>query len=154
MACSQALEALQAWLNESGGSSVACVDCDPGLERSSSVSESPTRLGRDILDYVVDAAVIHMETPEGAPYRLTVGDVAACLGKTPAQLAHALVDLELGGWLRATGERGDRRAPAKDQPIFPTAKALLAFATFSDERLEDLERRLESLAANPVRRSS
>jgi hypothetical protein len=82
-----------------------------------------TRLGRDILDYVLDVAVIHLE-PDIRPYRLTLGDLAQCLRKSPRQLAGQLERLVEDGLLTVGEPHG--RGPDRDETrlIHPTAAAL------------------------------
>jgi len=64
-----------------------------------------TKLGGEILDYILDAALIPMEN-EYPPYRLTVSDIAACFGKTPGQISPIIQPLINHGLLTLPGKMG------------------------------------------------
>jgi len=99
-ACSVDLDELRARaVEESGSQSGACEKCQPEHEipNNGTGEIHLTKLGADILDYVLDAALIHLEH-EQPPYRLTVSDIAACFGKSPGQLSpvlHRFIDDDL-----------------------------------------------------------
>lgn len=146
-ACALSLEELKVWAaEETDLAAVVCDNCRPGEENLSEESSSPhlTKLAAEVLDYVVEAAVIHLDN-EHPPYRLCVGDIAACFAKTPGQLSaalHQLVDMGL------TVMHGRM---AKDAPfgpkvlVFPTPDALRTLDAFREESDAALVAELEKL---------
>jgi hypothetical protein len=140
-ACAVNLDELRTWaVEESGSGAAACENCRPEHEFPSEGSKEVhlTKLGADILDYVLDAALIHLDH-EQPPYRLTVSDIAACFGKTPGQLSSALHRLIDDGLITVDG----RLSPAVPIPfkrmVWPTIRAfrtLQAFQVESDETIQ------------------
>jgi hypothetical protein len=102
------------------------------------------RLGRDILNYVLDVAIIHLE-PDVRPYHLTVGDVAQCLRKTPRQLAATFERLVDEGLLAIGQAHG--RGPDRDEtrPIHPTADALRTLEYYASRDRRTVNRDLAKL---------
>jgi len=146
-ACALDREQLAAWVAEKTAAPLAqCAACRPDSDEAVTLGIHPSRLGREILDYVLDAAVIHLEH-EYPPYRLTVGDIAACFAKTPGQLAAAirrLVDEGLvacDGPVRGTGEFLSRRI------ILPTVAAMRTLPAFQDDSEANLAVELAKLQA-------
>ena len=134
-ACSVDLDELGGWAVEVAGSAAtACEKCRPEHDFPTKGSEEIhlTKLGADILDYVLDASLIHLDH-EQPPYRLTVGDIAACFGKTPGQLSSAMHGLVDDGLLTVDG----RLAPAVEIPgkrmVWPTMRALRTLEAFQTE---------------------
>jgi hypothetical protein len=82
-----------------------------------------TRLGRDVLDFVLDVAVIHLE-PDARPYHLTVADVAQCLRKTSRQLSATFQRLIEEGYLTIGPSPGRSPRQGDRRHIHPTAMAL------------------------------
>lgn len=122
-----------------GRAAVACERCTPDTARPPTATTAarddprPTRLGREIVDTVVEAAVIHLDRRDGG-YRWTVAGVARAVGKTPAQIRTTVERLIADGLLEGGGE-----PMSANTPLFPTARSLRtlpAFATVADEQLE------------------
>ena len=84
-ACSMDQQELTAWsADEIGIDASFCATCQPDKDVASE-NKRPAHLSKlsaEILDYVLDAALIHMEH-EYPPYQLTICDIAVCFGKTP-----------------------------------------------------------------------
>lgn len=99
-----------------------------------------SRLGRDILDYVLDAAVIHLEHAQ-PPYHLTIGDIAACFAKTPGQLVDALHRLSVAGLIMTIGSD---RTMAR-QIVSPTTAALRTLPAFAEASDAELQAELAKL---------
>jgi hypothetical protein len=145
-ACSLDWDELAAWASaEYGGQPVTCDQCAawgtaPGGQRSpEDARRGLTRLGRQVLDCVIDSAVIHLDNGDGA-YDLAVSDLADRLGKSPAQIAAPLAQLEGAGLLHF---EGDLPASARRR-VYPTASALRLLPTFEalseTEIAEELDR--------------
>jgi hypothetical protein len=133
-ACSLSRDELQAWLTEQTETPVQwCPNCRPEAADAARLGGEmhPSKLAREILDYVLDAAVIHLEH-EYPPYRLTVGDIAACFAKTPGQLAAALRQLSDEGLLFIPQARVTTSWTVR-QVVFPTAAALKTLDAFRKE---------------------
>lgn len=145
-ACAHTGEELQAWATEETGAGAAlCEACQP-LSDDSTVehsSEQLTKLAAEILDYALEAATIHLEN-EYPPYRLRVGDVAACFAKTPGQLAAAFQQLTGAGWLEIVGSRQNAH-PKPQQKVFPTAAALRTLAAYREIDDTELQAELNKL---------
>jgi hypothetical protein len=140
-ACSLNEDELATWsVAEYGADPPRCDTCLPaGSESGIDGEEHPlTRLGRDVLDYVLDVAVIHLE-PDARPYHLTVADVAQCLRKTPGQLSAALEHLTKSGMVVVEQPAGSRSPGRERHAIFPTTAALRKlpfFGVWKDEQLD------------------
>jgi hypothetical protein len=134
-ACSLNREELAAWVAEQTAAPLTrCAECRPDsdAEPVTGGNTRPSRLAREILDYVLDAAVIHLEH-EYPPYRLTVGDIAACFAKTPGQLAAAIHRLVEDGLLAIRGSYAGNRALSPKQVVLPTVLALKTLEAFQNE---------------------
>lgn len=131
--CSLDSSELQAWcVEETEKGPTICVTCMPLSEVAAGDDPNRhlTRGEHDILDYVLDVALIHLE-PDALPYRLTVGDIAHCLRKTPGQLAVPLNHLIAAGMLVAPGRTGVYAVFSPRQAIFPTVAALQTLPAFA-----------------------
>lgn len=146
-ACALNLEELQTWAaEESDLPAMVCEKCRPGEENlpEESSSRHLTKLAAEVLDYVIEAAVIHLEN-EHPPYRLCVGDIAACFAKTPGQLSAALHQLVDTGWTVMHGRI------VKDAPfslnvlVFPTPAALRTLEAFREVSDAELLAELQKL---------
>ena len=102
-ACAMNPQELLAWATDWQQDAVPCESCR-ALDSSATEPEEIhlSKLGREILDYVCEAAVIHFED-DSPPYRLTVDDIANCFGTTPGHLSPALRPLFDQGLLTTTG---------------------------------------------------
>ncbi len=149
-ACSLDRGKLVAWVTGQGaGEPVWCRECLV----SSDTDEEPgrprpiTKLGRQILDFVVEVAVIHLDKRD-FDYRLTVDDVAHSQDKTVGQIAQALLRLVQSGYLNLDGPGEPRSAPLRpDQRVFPTASALQNLPAFENQPAADIHRELQLLRA-------
>ncbi|HEX4145940.1 MAG TPA: hypothetical protein VHY91_20735 [Pirellulales bacterium] len=135
--CSLEVEQLKAWaLDQAEHEPTDCARCSPQHEIETEVHL--TKLDRDILEIVLEIASIHIDENDDG-YRLTVGKVARCLGKTEGQLTPALarlVDDELLV-VSGTGRSGEILPPRCG--LLPTTKALRtipAYAALTDAQVE------------------
>jgi hypothetical protein len=148
-ACSMDRNELEAWsIDESGAAPLACSTCHPMEERAARPAHL-SRLGREVLEYILEAALIHMEH-EHPPYRLTIGDIAACFAKTPAQLAPLLHDLNDQGMivmpeLSQPRLRKNASTATARRVVYPSIAALRTLEAFGDEPESALERELAKL---------
>ena len=145
-ACADDWRQLQAWATEeTGACALQCVGCQP-LNDLADVEHSPdklTKLAAEVLDYVLESATIHFENAY-PPYKLCVGDVAACFAKTPGQLAAAIQQLTDDGWLDVAKMSRDGQWKPQ-QKLFPTAAALRTLAAYRDSSDSDLRAELAKL---------
>jgi hypothetical protein len=129
MACSSDRAELAAWcVGEYGAEPARCPTCAAADDLHE--NHHLTRLGRDILDYVLDVAVIHLE-PDARPYHLTVADVAQCLRKTPRQLAATFEHLIAEGYLTSGAGATHGSKSFERGVIYPTAAALRTLEYFA-----------------------
>jgi hypothetical protein len=141
-ACSLDLQELVAWAQEEFlAAPVLCEQCAPlGTAESKESPRRLTKLGREILDAVIESAVIHLDNGD-ADYRLTIADLADRLGKSPTQLAAALSHLVDEGLLRTEEDVSD---PA-DRQVYPTALALKSLPSFESTSAEEIAKELDRL---------
>lgn len=133
-------------MEKSGLPATHCPKCHPAID---DVAGEPaevhlTRLAADVLDYVLDAALIHMEH-ETPPYHLTVGDIAACFGKQPGQLAGVLANLSAEGLLWLDGKASGSQAISSRRIVLPTVRALQMLEAFRNESDEAVSQELQKL---------
>lgn len=105
-----------------------CRTARPADERTS--APRLTRASRDVLDFVLDVAIIHLE-PDAKPYRLTIGDVAHCLRKTTGQLSPAVRRLAEEQLILIEAPTG-RRASFERSTVYPTPAGLRTLPFFAD----------------------
>lgn len=150
-ACSLDLDELTTWAkDEAGGDPEFCDNCKP-TDAATSVASSGdrhlTKLGKEIVDYVVEAAVIHLDRRD-SDYHLTVGDIAECLEKTPAQISSALIRLATDGYLRVD-ERVEEATSLSDAcNVLPTSDALRTLPAFEKMPKQEVEAELEGLTGD------
>ena len=145
-ACSLDFAELEAWAErESGHPPEFCQDCRPHQEVPEADHGQITKLGTEILDYVVEAAVIHMDNRD-LGYELTVGRVADYLNKTTPQLAAALLRLVQHGYLRLDPDINAESELQPKQRVFPTSVALRMLPAFEQLSTEEIERELAALS--------
>lgn len=154
-ATSLARQELIAWAVEQTGKAVVCCGtCQPDLDlpmpRPS--AKALPKLSRDILDYVLEAALIHMEHQQ-PPYRLTIGDIAACFGKPPGRVAPLVGRLIDEGWLMLIGKQS-KSAKWMREVIAPTVLAMRSLAAFETEGDTAIETELKKLDVKLPSRSS
>jgi hypothetical protein len=139
-ACSLDRDELAAWVAaEAGPALAACSDCQPlSADAPAPIhNHGPSKLGREILDFVLDAAVIHLEH-EHPPYRLTIADIAVCFAKTAGQLRPALARLIEEGLLipAKPATAGSLKPHAVVLPTKQALRTLPAFQADSDAALD------------------
>jgi hypothetical protein len=142
-------EELMAWgAAETGREVPCCSTCQAGRDLPASAASAGAlpKLARDILDYVLEAALIHMEHQQ-PPYRLTLGDIAACFGKTPGQMAPVVGRLIDEGWLTLLG-KPVAAGKLHRGVVGPTVLALRTLAAFQDESDAAIESELQKLDGN------
>ena len=126
-ACALAKEELLDWTDTEP---VLCEACQPN-----EAIEQPrhlTKVGKDIVDYVVEAAVISLD--QGAEYDASLADIAAYLNKTPAQIANIITQLVHDGYLRTESSH-----------VYPTADALRTLPAFEQLPIREVEAELQQL---------
>lgn len=139
--CSLDIEQLKAWaLDLAGHEPADCPHCKP----NETILAEPhlTRLDRDILDYVLEIASIHVDEIDFA-YSLTVGMVARCLGKTEGQLVAGLERLASDGLLTVPGlaKGGDTLWRSAILPTVKAFRMIPAYAELSDRKIQrDLDK--------------
>jgi len=146
-ACALDRVELETWATEVTAALPAwCADCQPCLDTASASSGRgrSSKLGREILDYVLDAAVIHLEH-EFPPYRLTIGDIAACFAKTPGQLRPAINRLIDEGLLMPVGQGRLSTLRLPQRIVLPTMQALRTLEAFRDESDAAIQSELKKL---------
>jgi hypothetical protein len=137
-ACSLDASELSAWSNEQAGSGPAdCPLCRPQEEprpRPAEANSAPhlSRLPREILDFVLEVAALHLENPQPA-YHLTVADAANCFSKTPAQISRPLLQLWEQGLVTLTGRVVAGRWLNPGQIVYPTPRALRTLPALANE---------------------
>lgn len=139
-ACSLSREELQTWGEAETEKPVAeCPEChSPREALAPPEHEHLTRLEREILEYIVESAAIHLEWPDGPPYRLTVADIGACMAKTPGQLRAALTHLQEQGWILPAGKSTKHEPFPPRRLILPTVDAVRQTPGFETELPERL----------------
>lgn len=144
-ACSLDAAELRQWgLEITGAEPAGCEACRP-LEAARAADEPIhlTRVGKEILEYVLEAAVIHFEV-ESPPYRLSVRDIADCLARDVAHLGQSLRPLVDEGLLDIDGWNGHGTLLPR-KIVYPTAKALRTLAEFAAAADEALAAELAKL---------
>ena len=137
-ACSLDAAELECWAREqTGGGLTTCRECHSDEEEHVDADHHVlTRLGKDVLSYVLDLAVMYLDGEE-THFHATVQDIAKYLDKTVAQITpavHRLINEGYLEWNRTT----DKTSLAANTITYPTAKAIRtipAFAAMSEENV-------------------
>jgi hypothetical protein len=85
---------------------------------------------------------------EHPPYRLMVGDIAACFGKTPGQVSVVLRQLIRDGLLTARGKVAEAGAIPPNRIVVPTSRALRTLEAFRSESDEFVQVELGKLQSD------
>jgi hypothetical protein len=151
-ACSLDRQELLEWANsECAGGASSCDQCKSAeviraeaLMPREAGPRPLTKQGGDIIDYVLDVALIHLGQGNGE-YDLTVGDLAQYLAKTRAQVSPAIIRLLEDGYLRTEGDIVPGAALPTEQPLFPTARAMRILPAFEKLPEQEIEAELVRL---------
>lgn len=146
-ACSLDIEELLAWAEtESEGEPIYCERCRPtddAVQSDAPHERHLTKLGKDIVDYVAEAAVVCLD--QGVEYDASVGEVADYLGKTASQITPALLRLVEDDYLRIEGGLDPDDTSPSDRQVYPTADALRILPAFEQMPLGSVKAELEHL---------
>jgi hypothetical protein len=82
-------------------------------------------------DYLLRVARMHMQ-PDAKPHRLTVADIAQCLGKTCGQLTHAVEQLTAEDLVAIEAYDRKRSTSGDHRVVLPTSNALRKLPYFSE----------------------
>lgn len=133
-ACAPSWKELQAWATEETGAGAHfCDRCRPLAACNTPPAEPLTQLAAEVLDYVLEAACIHLEH-DYPPYQLRVADIAACFATTTAALSDALIQLSREGCLDIVGDQN-----ARQPPPFSSARLSHAHSTSHVARLSRID---------------
>lgn len=141
-ACALAPQELIDWARNWQQVPSYCPVCCP-LDAANSEPEEIhlSKLGREILEYVLEAAVIHFDE-DSLPYRLCAGDIAECFGRTVGHMSPSFRRLFDEGLLTTTGST-KHLTPRKK--IFPTLLALRQLPELAESSEAELQRELLKL---------
>lgn len=147
-ACSSDAAELAAWaLEQTGGGLVACSECQPDREESATAEHQAkhalTRLGREILSYVLDLAVMYLDGEE-RHYHPNIEGIAVYLAKSTGQIKPALRRLIEEGYLDCDPPVTNGGPPATSI-IYPTARALRTIPAFDAMPQSAVAAELDSL---------
>ncbi len=125
-ACSLDADELAAWaLEQTGGGLSPCSECQPRQEEPANAehhaTHALTRLGRDILSYVLDLAVMYLDGVE-RHYHPNLDDISVYLGKSAGQIMPAAGRLIDEGYLDCDPPAINGALPEMSI-IYPTSKA-------------------------------
>jgi hypothetical protein len=139
---------LASWaLEQTGGGLVACSECQPDHEETATAEHQPTqaltRLGTDILSYILDLAVMYLDGEE-RHYHPNIEGIAAYLAKSTGQIMPALHRLIEEGYLECDPPATDGAPPATSI-IYPTAQALRTIPAFEAMAASTVAAELQSL---------
>jgi hypothetical protein len=146
-ACSLDKQEIVDWVEHELG--LPCERCEECLPDGESPFEprqhrqlSP--LATDILDYVLEVAMMHLE-PDSLPYHLTVGAIAACMGKSVGPIAPTLKRLVEEGYLISDTPPEGKNVFRPQQVVFPTREALRVLPYYNKLPDEFLQADLDKL---------
>lgn len=151
-ACALDAGELSQWCQENSlGEPAVCQTCAPlDSETAPPCEDHVTKFGRDILDYVLEAAAIHFDE-DCPPYRLSVDDIATCLGKTAAQTAQALRGLLNQELISVRGRNGRNCKITARTIVYPTIRAIRQLDAFRDASDDVIWQELAKLGPPQVR---
>jgi hypothetical protein len=82
---------------------------------------------------------------EHPPYRLTVGDIAACFGKTPGQISPVLRHLIDDRFVTVCGKMANASPIPPTRIVLPTAAALRTLDAFREQSDAVVQTELQKL---------
>jgi hypothetical protein len=145
-ACSLSRAELEQWaLEETAAGPAYCTGCCPESEATAEQAVHLSKLASEILEYILEAALIHFEV-EQPPYRLTIGDIAACFAKTPGQIGPAVRQLVDDGLIVVEGAAASTANLRPNRVVLPTARALRTLEAFREASDGELDVELAKLA--------
>ena len=134
-ACSRTLEELVNWaVEESPRGYEYCVQCTPQDLRPSNAGSPArrlTRLGKEILEYILEVTVIHLDRQD-ADYQVTVDELAECFSKRPKQILPVLLRLAEMGYVQLDPPKANGQSFASDDRVLPTTSTLRMLPTYAD----------------------
>ena len=148
-ACALEREALLEWAKTDLGCSCdRCPECMPDVDGLDSKGDRPrlTRLAADILDYVLETAVMHFDE-ETPPYHLTVAMIADCMGKSPVQVSPALRRLSDDGYLESAHQSAAGKSIRPRSIVYPTILAFRTHSEWEDQTDAELSAELAKIRA-------
>lgn len=153
-ACSLDMEELAAWaVEQTGGGLAACSECRPAEQEPPASADHAvhalTRLGKEIVSYVLDLAVLYLDGEERA-YGPSVEAIAVYLDKTPKQILPAMGRLVEEDYLACDPTQASGTLSA-NSVMYPTARALRSIPAFGAMSRQALTAELESLQQAPHR---
>ena len=145
-ACGLDREELIAWSSqETGLPARNCDVCQPEVDLPLGNGEMHlSRQNAEVLDYVLEAALIHLEK-ETPPYRLSITNIAACFNKSPGQIALALRRLVDDDFVSVNGGLAIGSAVKQNRVVMPTLRAMRTLEAFRDESDTAIELELAKL---------
>jgi hypothetical protein len=142
-ACSSDSEELVAWaIEEYGAQPEFCPACAPAGAAPRRETLKPahlTKLDREVLDCVLESAVIHLDHGD-ADYELTISELADRLGKSPVRIKAPVLRLIEERLLETDADDLKPR-----RRIYPTAAALRSLPAFERMSQEELAAELDRL---------
>ncbi len=123
-----------------------CPECKPDLDGETAKRDRAplTRLSADILEYILEAAVIHFDE-ETPPYHLTVAMIATCMGKSAAQVSPAPRRLLSDVYVEFDGRIPVGKAFRPRSVVYPTVLALQTLPEFAGQTDAQLAAELAKL---------
>jgi hypothetical protein len=145
-ACSLDAGELRFWaVGQCGDEPDDCTDCFAAPELHP--EDHPlhlTKLGKEILSFVLEAAALHLDDGVGA-YWLSMGMVAKCLDKTPAQLTAAVLRVVDDGLLTITEPANPGEALSTQCELVPTVAAMKTLPGYEDVSDKQIKGELKSI---------
>lgn len=148
-ACALQRETLLQWVEtDLRRSCRRCPECKPEVDGETAKRDRTrlTRLSADVLEYILEAAVIHFDE-DSPPYHLTVAMIATCMGKSPAQISPALRRLLDDGYVEFDGRIPVGKSFRPRSVIYPTVLALQTLPEFAGQTEAELSAELSKLRA-------
>jgi hypothetical protein len=111
--------------------------CDDSSQNQSQERHEITRLGREILGYILDVTVLYLDGSESR-YEVTLENVATYAGKSPRQIMACLDRLICDGYLESYPPASNHHlaAHAMLYPTVETMKSIPAFAEMDESMLQ------------------